>query len=128
MTGLARTMRRSSAGQLLAEVALAGAEQDEGGEVVAVLVGLLVHVEEGVDRLGAEAVDVEDDGVGGRLAEPLGGALGVGDEDDAVAHLRERLAEGVLDLGLGLDAEACWAAQVAAALAAVDGRIRTAAR
>ena len=47
----------------------AGAEQDEGGKAVAVLVGLLVHVEEGVERAGAEAVGVEDDGVGGRLAE-----------------------------------------------------------
>ena len=70
-----------------------------------VLLGLLVHVDEALDRLGAQAVDVEDHGVGRRLAVPLGGALGVADQEDAVAHPRQGLAEGVLDLGLGLDAE-----------------------
>ena len=86
LIGLERTISRSSAGSFSLRRGLAGAEQDQGDQGMPVLVGLLVHVGQRVDRLGAQAVDVEDDGVGRGLAVPLRRALGVAHEEDAVAH------------------------------------------
>ena len=92
-------------GQALAEVVLLDAEQDEGDELMAVFVGALVHVEKRVERVGVLAVGVEDDGIDRSFAIALGGDLGVGDQQHLVAHVREGLAEGVLDFGLGFDAQ-----------------------
>ena len=105
LIGLASTIRRSMAGSLSFERGLAGAEQDQGDQVVPVLVGLLVHVDEGVDRLLPQAVGVEDDGVGRRLPVSLRRPFGVADQEHAIAHAGQVLPQGVLDLDLGLDAE-----------------------
>src|SRR5271157_302361 len=91
--------------QLVLDRVLAGAEQDQGHEGMAVLVGLLMHVRERLDGLGAEPVGIEDHGVSGRLPVPFGRALGVAYQQDAVAHARQVLPQRILDLGLGLDAE-----------------------
>ena len=49
---------------LLGERSLPGTEQDQGFQVVAILMRFLVHVEVRLHRVRAEAVGVEDDGVG----------------------------------------------------------------
>src|SRR5271157_3399762 len=91
--------------QLVLDRVLAGAEQDQGHEGMAVLVGLLMHVRERLDGLGPEPVGIEDQGVSGRLPVPFGRALGVAHQQDAIAHARQVLPQRILDLGLGLDAE-----------------------
>ncbi len=56
-------MSWSSVGQLFLEARLLGAQEHDGAELLAVLVGLFVHVDERVDRFGSLAVGVEDHGV-----------------------------------------------------------------
>ena len=72
---------------------------------MAFFVGLLVHVEEGVDGFGVLAVEVEDHRVDRRLAIAFGGALGIADQKDAIPHLPQVLAQDFLNLVLGLDAQ-----------------------
>ena len=92
-------------GQPLLEARLLRTEQHDGHEGMFVFVGFVVHVDKRINPFIAETVDVEDHRVGGRLPVPLGRALRIADENDPVAQLRERLAERVLDLALGFDAE-----------------------
>ncbi len=84
---------------------LARTKQDQGGEVVTVFVSLVMHVDERFDRVGTETVEVEDHGVRRSLAITFRGAFSVRDENDPIAHLRQRLAKCVQDVGLVLDAE-----------------------
>ena len=115
-------------GKLLSEGLLLGAEQDQRDELMAFLVGLLVHVEKrSIDSSSWPSVSKMTASTGD-FAIALGGDLGVGDQQHLVAHGREGLAEGVLDLGLGFDAQDALGGTGLGAGGAGRGRPRAASR
>ncbi len=80
MTGLVRTISRSSNRELFPQNILPGAEQDQGYQGALVFVSFFVHVIDGVDRVNAEPVGVNDHRIHGRFTEALGAAFRVGDQ------------------------------------------------